>query len=626
MKVLAAVLSAGTAAVSIFTFARSYGLVGAPAPVALTVGNLGVSWVGLSPATDTATSIGDTIQLAATVTDANGTALIGATIRWSSDNPAVADVIGGGKVVAKGAGTATIMAAVGETLARSRLTVRQRVAAVRINGDSALTLSEDERRAIPVEGIDAHGYVIPSRTASWRSLDTAIVTIDSTGVATGRAQGSAPIAVAIDGITAQLPARVVALPSALEVVAGAGQRARAGAPLAQLVAVRLLSSRGHPIAGEAVRFRTSDGRGGAEPAVVVTDDQGRARTSWTLGDLPGRQRLLATNEHLDSAAVIVAEADPVAANTRVASLRDGLRGRAGDALPDTLGVRVADSLGRALADVPVGWTVDDGGRVTAIEERTDSLGEAHATWTLGPRSGVQRARVRVGSGRSVPAFAITAIASAGAPAAVAVASGNEQTGRVGAALARRVVLRVTDAVGNPVAGARLTVHANGGEPSDTLPVTDSTGSARIAWTMPRAAGAQRLTARADGVARAVEVHATARPAAPANIVFDEPPRKPAAGKALGKSVAVTVTDVYGNPVPGAVVVFKAASGTAAPRKTATDDRGVARTRWTLGTRDGDQTLAASVQGAEARSALTVSVGALEQSAGGGSRRRRPSGE
>src|SRR5512147_273786 len=110
MKVLAAVLSAGTAAVSIFTFARSYGLVGAPAPVALTVGNLGVSWVGLSPATDTATSIGDTVQLAATVTDANGTALIGATIRWSSDNPAVADVIGGGKVVAKGAGTATIMA------------------------------------------------------------------------------------------------------------------------------------------------------------------------------------------------------------------------------------------------------------------------------------------------------------------------------------------------------------------------------------------------------------------------------------------------------------------------------------------------------------------------------------
>ena len=130
-KIVAAVLSAATAAVSVFGFARSYGLVGAPAPLALTVGELGVNWVGVSPASDTAFAIGDTLQLAATVIDKNGTALVGATLHWSSDNAAVAEVIGGGKVVAKGAGTTTVVAAVGEKLARARVVVRQRVVTVR---------------------------------------------------------------------------------------------------------------------------------------------------------------------------------------------------------------------------------------------------------------------------------------------------------------------------------------------------------------------------------------------------------------------------------------------------------------------------------------------------------------
>ncbi|HET7458735.1 MAG TPA: Ig-like domain-containing protein, partial [Gemmatimonadaceae bacterium] len=159
-KIVAATLSAATAAVSIFGFARSYGLVGAPAPLALTVGELGVTWVGVSPAADTAFAIGDTLQLAATVIDKNGTALVGATLHWSSDNPAIVEAIGGGKVVAKGAGTTTVVAAVGEKLARSRVTVRQRVTTVRADGDSALVLAEDERRPLPVRAFDARGYAI----------------------------------------------------------------------------------------------------------------------------------------------------------------------------------------------------------------------------------------------------------------------------------------------------------------------------------------------------------------------------------------------------------------------------------------------------------------------------------
>ena len=56
-----------------------------------------------------------------------------------------------------------------------------------------------------------------------------------------------------------------------------------------------------------------------------TDADGRARATWTLANYPGRQTLFATVENVDSALAIIAEADPVAANTRVTALVDGRR-------------------------------------------------------------------------------------------------------------------------------------------------------------------------------------------------------------------------------------------------------------------------------------------------------------
>jgi len=77
-----------------------------------------------------------------------------------------------------------------------------------------------------------------------------------------------------------------------------------------------------------------------------------------------------------------------------------------------------------------------------------------------------------------------------------------------------------------------------------------------------------------------------------------------AGRVLGKAVSVRVTDVYGNAVSGAVVSFRPAAGSVAPQKIASDAAGVARARWTLGTRLGEQSLSASV-GASARAALSL---------------------
>src|SRR5439155_2841730 len=106
------------------------------------------------------------------------------------------------------------------------------------------------------------------------------------------------------------------------------------------VVVRATNRRGAPASGKRVTFRLADGEGAEDPASAVTGTDGRARATWKLGADPGRQTLFASVENVDSALAIVAEADPVASNTRVTPLAERLSGPAGDRLPDSVAIRV----------------------------------------------------------------------------------------------------------------------------------------------------------------------------------------------------------------------------------------------------------------------------------------------
>ena len=196
------------------------------------------------------------------------------------------------------------------------------------------------------------------------------------------------------------------MPASLTLLGGDGQRAPAGRRIANPVAVQVVSRSGRPIEGVPVRFVLPEGAGETDPQSGSSDAQGIVRATWTLGGLPGRQSLAVSAEGVASHTVVTAEAEPVGANTRLAQVSETPRG-AGRRSADRSRwlVRVTDSSGVALADVPVAWSADDGGSIVASESRTDSLGETRARWTLGPKSGAQRAYVQVGSPRAVPRFA-----------------------------------------------------------------------------------------------------------------------------------------------------------------------------------------------------------------------------
>jgi hypothetical protein len=613
-RITVAAISSGAALVSILSFARTYGLLGSSSPVHLTVGDIGASWVGVSPTADTVTALGDTIHLAATVTDKSGSVIVGATILWSSDNPRVASVGSDGTVISRGPGTAGIVAAVSDHIARSRVTVKQVVSAVRVNGDSTIMLNDGEQAPLVARALDARGHPVPQRPTTWQSANSEVLTIDTLGIATAKNPGSTTVGATVDGVTSFVPAKVVAVPAALDLVAGGDQRANAGSGLPQRIVVHVMSKRGRPVSGAAVRFRAEDGAGTPEPAVASTDADGRVRAQWTLGALPGRQRLFISVDHVDSALVVQAEAEPVAANTRAAQIGAPPSAVAGTALGEEVGVRLTDSTGRALADVPVSWAALDGGSVTHSAARTDTLGEARAKWTLGSQSGTQRMRVQIGNGRSVPPIVLHAIATSGQPVTASVVSGTAQKAMVNAMLQKPIVLRVNDKLGNPVPGARVSLTTEQGNLADSVATTDSSGTVIIKWTMAREVGMQRVVARVDGIERKIEATATAIPAAAANLALVTESMSGLAGKTLGTPVVATVTDSYGNPVADAYVSFSTKSGAVSPSRISTDAKGHAQTRWTLGRSPGEQALVAVVKGHDVRGTITVQASAPESTA------------
>src|SRR5215469_14067347 len=141
----AKIVTASAALATVLGYVHSVGLDGSS--TRRTIGTFGASWIGLTPAVDTMTALGDTSHLAATVTDRHGTALVGATIVWGSSDSNVVTVQDG-QVVARRPGAATIVSAVGELAARASVVVRPRIAALHLASDSAVEVPEEKSRTV----------------------------------------------------------------------------------------------------------------------------------------------------------------------------------------------------------------------------------------------------------------------------------------------------------------------------------------------------------------------------------------------------------------------------------------------------------------------------------------------
>lgn len=95
---------------------------------------------------------------------------------------------------------------------------------------------------------------------------------------------------------------VAAAPASITAVAGNAQTATAGSLLPAGLAARVTDAFGNPVAGVTVTWTVTVGGGAAAPATSLTDANGVANSSWTLGGLVGAQMLTATALALTPAA------------------------------------------------------------------------------------------------------------------------------------------------------------------------------------------------------------------------------------------------------------------------------------------------------------------------------------
>ena len=190
---IATVSSAGVvAAVAAGTANITATCEGRTASTVIQVSAVRVASVTVTPPTASIT-VGGTVQLTATATDSRGNPLTGRIVRWSSADASVATVDGTGLVTGVGAGgPVTITARIAKKSGTSAITVTTvplvPVASVTVSPASASVMagSTVQLTATPK---DASNNPLTGRVVTWSSANTALATVNGSGLVTGVAAG-----------------------------------------------------------------------------------------------------------------------------------------------------------------------------------------------------------------------------------------------------------------------------------------------------------------------------------------------------------------------------------------------------------------------------------------------------
>lgn len=442
-------------------------------------------------------------------------------------------------------------------------------------------------------------------SASAGTVSPSSVTTSATGTATvswtlGTTAGSQTITASSSGRSATLTLTVgPGAAAAFEKASGDAQTGAAGEQLTAPVVVTVKDGFGNVRSGEALTVAVTGGGGSVGSPTATTGSDGRASIAWILGEALGNNTLTVTHAVGTLTFTATGGAGAPASVTPVSG--SGQSAPAGTELANPVVVEVKDRLGHKVGGARVAFVATSGeGSASPDTASTDAGGRAQARWILGGQAGEQTLEARAAS---VAPAVFKASAQTGAAAALEVVSGDGQQGTVGQPLGSAVVVKVVDAFGNGVGGVAVAfaTAAAGGEVAPAQGTSGTDGRVSATWTLGTVAGAQALTAAADGLTP-VAFSAQAAPGSAAEVrAAAGAGQAGTVGQSLANPLVAEVVDAFGNPVPGATVTFApaAGSGTVTPSSGESGADGRLSTSWTLGTASGTQTVTAAVAGAPA---------------------------
>ncbi len=381
--------------------------------------------------------------------------------------------------------------------------------------------------------------------------------------------------------------------SRLEVLAGEGQQMPVftAAPIAPVLRVR--DRFDNPVPQVILSFITVSGGGQTGPGSVVTDSAGLATyTGWSAGRLAGPTTLAVSALGVGGIGEVhaVILPDPPAVIRRFHAPVDTLIAPTGYGFPD-LDFEVVDQYGNPVGAMPVTVTAV-GGTVDSLTATTRPDGHlSPGVWRLGPVAGFQQLQLVAGAASYVQqAFAH--------PGRVLVkVQGDSQSAEVGSPVAVDPVLRVTDSVGQPVAGVPVSFTTSGSQlTGPTAVTTDAQGEVVAAgWTAGTiVTSSGTLTADALGLAGAPATFTLSTHAGPPHHWTNG--YGPVTGLVNAVPIEIptaTLVDLYGNVLPGLPLQWtvRLGGGSLSAADSVTDSTGTGRARgWILGSTAGRNVL------------------------------------
>ena len=327
--------------------------------------------ITVSPAAPALSSLGETLQLTATVLDQNGQSIAGATVSWSSDDVAVATIDAGGVVTAVQNGSATVTATSGSATGSATVTVAQRPAQIDVSPDATTFESIGDTVRLAAEALDANGNPVADVGFAWSSADDGVATVDNTGLVTAAGDGTANITAAAGGATGAAAITVDQVIVAIDVMPAATTLFSIGDTL-RLVASGI-DANGHAVAALSVVWTSEN------DAVASVDEAGLV-TAVRTG---GTDIFAQSGEYRDSAGIAVTQ---LAVEVQVTPAVDTL-GAVGDTV--RLSALALDANGHKVDDTDYEWearhpsvvTVDSSGLVTATGAGTGEI------WVKATRAG-----------------------------------------------------------------------------------------------------------------------------------------------------------------------------------------------------------------------------------------------
>ncbi len=522
-------------------------------------------------------------------------------------------------------------------------------AAIVTSGDNQSIAPNTASAPLVVKVIDAQGHplagvqVIFTTSAAGATFSNVSLLTDNLGDAsttvTGTVPGPVPVAVTAGPLTTSFTVNIGGGASGpgssggLSIVAGQGQIISELSSLSassSLLTVKLTDSAGNPVANAPIVFSIQSGTGslaggssfGGGGTTVSTDQNGLAATDFTASSVAPSppsfsQTVISASTPSGNSVTFYVSAVPAvfgfppALDLTSPDFGVTLTAQTGQTLKGALTAAVSSGTGTAMPNIAL-FISNPSNSAPAMCAGTFALTDAtgHASCDLvatGP-PGTYQITPSIGNygGIKPP---ITLVITPGAPSAMVIVGGNQQSGAPGQRLPQALLVQVNDAGGHPLAGVPVSwtvTPAAAATLSNISGATNSQGQASANLTFGNTTGPVQVQVSAAGVPSQTFNFTITVPVSSIQLLSGGG-QTAQVNTAFGSPIVVQVVNASGAAVAGVPVTFSVSTGSATlgSATATTDSNGRASTTVTAGANPGPLAITAQANGFSVTASLTA---------------------